>query len=160
MIKGTGAALLLAGVFLICRGWILQRREDLRVMGEMAVALDHMAAMIRLKKEPLLQAVSRQQHRRYCGRLFRQLEEEMKGENTLQSSWETVFSAIQPEEAANILCSVDLTGDESQITGGLCLAAGQLREMSAARRALQKQDERLCLTLGGCAAGMAVIVLI
>ncbi|MBP3654650.1 MAG: hypothetical protein J6J04_04365 [Oscillospiraceae bacterium] len=160
MMKLPGALLLITGFFLSCRNWILQRREELCRLEELTIALEHMSAMIRMKKEPILQAAHYQKNRTHCGALFQQLTNMMHSDHTLQYAWNQTFSAVQPVEAANILNSVELSGDESRITGGLNLAANQLRELAACRRAQQKQNERLCLTLGSCIAGVIVIMLI
>ena len=157
--KLLGAMCLMVGTAMICRKWIRHRRWELQLMGETAVALEHMAALIRLKKEPLLQAVRQQKERLCCGELFARLAECVEQGETLQHSWNRTFSALEPREMAEVLCRMDVTGDEIQITGALCLAAQQLRQMAEQRREGQKQNERLCLTLGICAAGIMAIVL-
>jgi len=158
--KLLGALFLMCGTIVLCRSWIFHRRQELRMIRETSVALEHMAASIRLKKEPLLQAVRQQQERPLCGNMFGQLYQEVKGGMPLQRCWNNTFSVVEPSELAEILHGMDVTGDEQQITGALSLAAQQLRQAAEEKYAHQQQNERLCLTLGLCAAGIVVVVLI
>lgn len=158
--KLLGAICLMGGAVMICTRWIRHRRRELRLMEEIAVALEHMAALIRLKKEPLLQAVRQQRERVCCGEIFGRLMEYVEQGETFQHSWNRTFCALKPSEMAELLCRTDLTGDEMQITGALCVTAQQLRQMTQRGREGQTQNERLCLTLGLCTAGIITIVLI
>ena len=106
---------------------------------------------------PLLGALAQ---RPCCGTYFAAILKTMESNIPLQTAWEKVFSAISDAEAAAILRSMELTGDETRLLAGLQYAQQRLRQLAERREREDIRDRRLTGAALFSAAGLLVILLI
>ena len=158
--KLLGSLLLLCGGGTVCLRWICAHRQAQRRLWALAAMLERMEGAIRWQRLPLPRVLEQEAEANLTGEYALAVCGWMQGGIALQDAWIKAFSALLPEEAAAILCRVELRGDARQITGALHLAAVQLRQLAADYATRQSQSERLCIAAGLSLSGLAVILLI
>lgn len=155
--KLTGALLLILGSGYFCVGQIMQRRKEIQLRYELAAALESMEGMIRWENATLPRAIEHQCDRDECGEMFSHVLENVKGGSTLQRSWHKTFFA--EESVRDILCRIELSGDETRIIGQLHLAAQQLRQTAEQCNAGRSENEKLSVAICASAVGLITILL-
>lgn len=158
--KFFGALLILLGGLLACLYQRRAVRTELCLLRELAAALESMETVIRWQKKPLPQTILQQCRRPLCGKTFENVLGNMKGGSTLQTSWEKAFLENTAPDVAEVLCQVELQGDEQQITGNLCAAAHSLERLRQEKETRRQQREKLYMAVVLSSAGLAIIVLI
>ncbi len=158
--KLPGALLILLGGFLACLYQRRAVRTEISLLRELTAALENMETAIRWQKMPLPRTIMQQCDRTLCGKVFENVLDKLESGNTLQSSWEQAFSKNASPDFAEILCQVDLQGDEQQITGSLRSAAQSLVRLRQEKEAQRQQREKLYMAVVLSGAGLAIIVLI
>ena len=155
--KITGALLLVVGGGYLCVERNAQGRKEIRLIYELASALESMEGMIRWEKAALPAAIKRQCSRELCGELFQKTLLLMEDETTLQRAWEISFSKLKT--AGDILRRMEFSGDELHLTGQLQLAAQQLRQRAEQRNADRNEREKLRMAVCASVVGLATILL-
>ncbi len=158
--KLLGCVLLAVGGGMLCVQRITAQRQTIRLLHDLASALESIEAAIRWQKLPIPRAVEQQKGRKLCGGSFCKMLRDMESGTTLHTAWINAFQTLLPEETAEILCSVEWSGDEAQITGNLAYAAQRLRTLACEKSARQSQAEKLYIALSVSGVGFLAILLI
>ena len=159
-VKIIGITLLLMASVIGCGIRIgTARRVNQRVRA-IAAMLERVEGMIRWQELSLPRALRQESGDPLAGEYIEKILEYAESETPLQTSWVRAFCEIQPKEAAEILCNIELSGDKQQIMGALHLASQQLRQLAVQTASEQGEKERLCLAVGFSFAGFLVIVLL
>ncbi len=158
--KLPGALLILLGGCLVCLNQRRAVRMEIGLLRELTAALESIETLIRWQKETLPRAILRQCQRPLCGGMFKAVLENVESGNALHDSWKEVFSWSSTTDVAEILCHIELQGDEEQITGNLRAAEQGLERLRQEKMARRRQSEKLCTALVLSGAGLAIIVLI
>ena len=158
--KIAGACLLMLSGALICRSWISEKRRDIRLTDAFAAALEQMEGEIRWQNLPMPRILQGMQKNVLCGEFFQSVCGEMRQGADLYDAWQKACGTVPVKAAEDLLRRVELRGDAQQIMGSLHLAADEVHRLAAAMTRRQRQNERLCMALGGCLTAMLVIVLI
>ena len=156
--KLIGAMMLATGGGLLCAREIKRRRKEIRLLYELAVALESMEGLIRWEKATLPLAIERQCRRMQCGSVFADILSLMKSDSTLQVAWGNAFSKVSAAE--DILCRLEFSGDEECLTGQLHLAAQQLRQRAEQCNAGRAESEKLYVAVYGSVVGLLTILLL
>ena len=160
MVKLLGSTLLCVGGTMLCLQRITAERRNLRMLRELAAAIESIEMMIRWQKFPLPRAIALQKERPFCGEKFECVCSALKSGDTLHGAWKKVFGQIGAPELAEILCSIEWRGDEERLTGGLHYAAQQLRELTRVKTAEKTQREKLWVAVSAAVVGVLVIILL
>lgn len=159
--KTAGILLVLAGSIWITAADICSRRKTLALLQELAAALDEMEAYVRWKRETLPNVIARQTERPLCGSYFSAVLDGLNNDGlTMENSWKQAFAQVQPREAGECLCRVELCGDEEHLMGNLHLASETLRQLRQEWKEKQREEEKLHLAMVFSGAGMLIILLI
>ena len=155
--KLAGAFLLVLGGGYLCVERNVQGRKEIRLLYELAAAMENIAGMIRWEKAALPAAIEQQCSRELCGVYFQKTLILLKGENTLQCAWRCAFSKLKVAE--DILCRVEFSGDEQHLIGQLQLAAQQLRQRADMRNTGRSESEKLRVAVCASVIGLVTILL-
>ena len=155
--KLAGALLLVLGGGYLCVERNVQGRKEIRLLYELAAALENIEGMIRWEKAALPAAIEQQCSRELCGAYFQKTLFLLKGENTLQCAWRSAFSKLKVAE--DILCRLELSGDEQHLTGQLQLTAQQLRQRAEQRNTDRAESEKLRVAVCTSVVGLVTILL-
>lgn len=155
--KLTGALLLALGGGYLCMERIGRRRREVDRCCELAAALESIEGMIRWEKAALPVAIERQCSRINCGEIFSEILDAMKSKTALQDAWKNSFSKFTL--VADVLCSIEFSGDENRITGQLHLAAEQLRKTAEQYNEERAESEKLNVAVCASAVGLIIILL-
>lgn len=155
--KLAGALLLVLGGGHFCVERIRRRRKEIQLRYELAVALESMEGMIRWEKATLLAAIKGQCGRNGCGEMFSDILKLVKSKTALQDAWKKTFWLIEP--VRDIMCRIELSGDELRITGQLHWAAQQLRQTAEQCNADRAESEKLCWVICASAVSLVTILL-
>lgn len=156
--KVMGAFLLAAGGGYFCVDRIVQRRREIRLLYELAAAMESMEGIIRWEKVTLPVAIERQCNRELCGGFFLETMELMKSKMTLQCAWEKSFAMVKL--AKDILCRMEFSGDEEHLTGQLRLSAQRLRQRAEQYSAGRSESEKLRVAICVSVVGLITILLL
>ena len=88
-------------------------------MQALAQALAHMETAIRWQRQSMTPLLTELAQRPCCGTYFAEVLGEVGRDISLQTAWDHAFSALTDAEAAEILRSMELTGDETHLLTGL-----------------------------------------
>lgn len=158
--KLLGCALLCAGGAMLCVQRITAARQELRLLRELAAALESIEMLIRWQKLPLPRAIALQKDRPLCGDKFGQICNLLQSGNALHSVWNKVFSHFNSADMKEIVCHIEWSGDEEQLTGNLRYVAQQLRALAQEIAEGKAQREKLWIALSTAAVGVVVIILL
>ena len=158
--KLFGALLILSGGFLACLYQRRAVRTEICLLQELTAALGSMETAIRWQKKPLPRTIMQQSDRPLCGRIFANILGNLESGITLQQAWENAFCRDISADIAEILCRIELQGDEEQITGNLRAAAQSLVHLRQEKEAQRQEKEKLYMAMVLSGAGLAIIVLI
>ena len=156
--KAAGAALVLAGGWVVWRQYTRTLRREVALLEDFAAALTLLAGEIRWRLLPLPEGIRQLEERKLTGSYFRRVVESLTGGNTLQESWGSAFSDI-PWEWAALLCRMEWTGDAQQLQRSLLWIARQLDERRSAAREELHQREKLCAAVSASGAGLVILIL-
>ena len=157
--KTAGIILVLAGSTWIAAADLCSRRKALTLLQELAAALNEMEACVRWKRETLPNIIAQQTERPLCGAYFSVVLDGLQGGLTMESAWKQAFAQLQPREAGECLCRVELCGDEQHLMGNLHLASETLRQLRREWKENQREEEKLHLAMVFSGAGMLIILL-
>ena len=160
MLKFLGAVLILAAGGSFCWHHIRCQRQQVLAIQELIGALQQMETEIRWRNTSLPEAIGLQSERPYIGSAFAEILQGMKGEFPFQKVWESAFEALQPKQAAEIICRISLSGDAQQIMQSLHGCAAQLQEVCCQLQQSRKDGEKLYLAATFSGTGLLVILLI
>ena len=158
--KFIGVLLITIGGWFFCRGRIRETRQQIRLMHELAAALERMEGMIRWQNLPITRVLEHEGNREPCGKYFLKVRNYVEGGLTLQDAWQQSFFELEADIGSALMCRMDLQGDAQQVTGALRLTVEDLRFRAAERTSHQAERERLCIAVSGCLTAVLVIVLI
>ncbi len=158
--KLVGIALMSAGSVLCWWKSVVARRSRIQALWQLTAALERMENAVRWQMLPLPRVLEREATDTTWGKCFSEIKDSLKSEIPLHMLWSRTFSKIQPEEAAQIVCRIDLQGDVTQLTGSLHLAAEELRRLARQLEATRQEKERLTAAAGAAVAAMLITVLI
>ena len=157
IVKLTGIILLALGSGCICAERIGKGRKEIELLYDLSGALESIEGIICWEKATLPQAIQRQITRKKCGGMFSMILNYVKSGDTLQNSWEKTFSELS--SVSDILCRIELFGDETRITGQLHLAAQQLRKQAERHSNERPEKEKLCVAVCSSVLGVLTILL-
>lgn len=158
--KLLGAALIGGGAiwsFMAYRRQLRRRRTMLRSFLQ---AVSHMETAVRWRRLPMTPLLTELAQWPCCGEYFAAILKRMEGHTPLHIAWKEVFAAIPDGDAADILCAVELTGDETQLLAALQYAQHGLRQLAQRRQEEDIRERRLTGAALLSAAGLLVILLI
>lgn len=158
--KLLGCALLCAGGAMLCVQRITAARQELRLLRELAAALESIEMLIRWQKLPLPRAIALQKDRPLCGEAFGCICVSLQSGNTLHNAWNKAFSNLCAADITETVCHIEWSGDEEQLTGNLRYAAQQLRALAQEKTEGKAQREKLWVALSAAAVGVVVIILL
>lgn len=158
--KLFGALLILSGGFWACFYQCRSVRTEICLLQELTAALESMETAIRWQKIPLPRTIMQQSDRPLCGETFANILKDMESGFTLQKSWIKEFRRNISADIAEILCRIELQGDEEQITGNLRAAIQGLVHLRQEKEARRREREKLYMAVVLSGAGLAIIVLI
>lgn len=156
--KLVGAMCITAAALRLLWGQMSLRRQQLQLLQELAAALETMAAQIRWQRRPLPRILETLCTYPCAGIYFFKVQKELKCGLPLQNSWRNAFSDVPL--AGDLLCTLELSGDEEKLTGALSYAAGQLRERWEQCCSQRRQVAKLWLAGVLSGAGVLIILLI
>ena len=119
-----------------------------------------METAIRWQRQSMTPLLTELAQRPCCGTYFAEVLGEVGRNISLQTAWDHAFSALTDAEAAEILRSMELTGDETHLLTGLQYAQRRLRQLTERREREDTRDRRLTGAALFSAAGLLVILLI
>ena len=155
--KIAGALLLVLGSGYLCVEQNARGRKDIRLLYELAAALESIEGMIRWEKAALPVAIQRQCSRELCGGYFRNIILLLDDGNILQNAWTSAFSLSKA--AGDLLCRLEFSGDEQRLCGQLQLAAQQLRRRAEQQDAGRTERETLRVVVCTSVVGLVAILL-
>ena len=158
--KTVGILLVLAGSTWIAAEDMRSRRKVLALLQELANALDEMETYVRWKRETLPNIIAQQVERPLSGSYFASVLDGLKDGLPMESAWKQAFTQLQPREAGECLCRVELCGDEQHLMGNLHLASETLRQLRQEWKEKQREEEKLHLAMVFSGAGILIILLI
>ncbi len=160
MVKLLGCVLLAVGGGMLCVQRIAAQRQEIRLLRDIAAALESIEAAIRWQKLSIPRAIEQQKERKLCGEAFNSILCEMEIGTALHTAWQRTFRERVTEEMAEILCNMEWNGDETQITGNLNYAVQRLQVLASEKHARQPQREKLYIALSASGVGLLAIMLI
>ena len=119
-----------------------------------------MEAAIRWQRQSMTPLLTELAQRPRCGAYFAAILKNVESNIPLQAAWDNAFSALPDAETADILRSVELTGDETCLLTGLQYGQRRLRQLAERREQADTRDRRLTGAALFSAAGLLVILLI
>ena len=154
--KLVGAVCITAAALRLLWGQMTLRRQQLQLLQELAAALDTMAAQIRWQRRPLPRILEALCVYPCAGVYFFHVQKRPKRGMTFQNSWQNAFSDVSL--AGDLLCTLELSGDEEKLTGALSYAAGQLRERW--EQCCSQRRQMAKLWLAGVLSGAGVLIIL
>ena len=158
--KLLGAALIggtAAWCFAAYRRQMRRRRTMLRSLLQ---AVSHMETAVRWRRLPMTPLLTELAGWPCCGEYFAAVLQRMESHIPLHTAWKDVFAAIPDGDVADLLCAVELTGDETQLLDALQYARHGLRQLAQRRQGEDIRARRLTGAALFSAAGLLVILLI
>ena len=156
--KTAGAALVLAGGWIVWRQYTRTLRREVAILEDFTAALTLLAGEIRWRRLPLPEGIRQMEERKLTGSYFRRVVKSMTGGNTLQDAWSSAFSDI-PWEWGVLLRRMEWTGDAQQLQRSLLWTARQLDERRSVTREELHQREKLCAAVSASGAGLVILIL-
>lgn len=160
MNKAAGAVLILAAAVISLAFYLQKRRLGIELLLELSRDMDHIAAAIRWKKQPIPEILDAFSAQPYSGEYYKRILDMMQSNIPLHTAWNLVFSQVQPKSVASVMCGISLSGDETAVLGSLGCASESLREMHLSQKAVQREKTKICIASVLSAAGMLIILLI
>ena len=158
--KAAGALLVVLGSAWIAAADTRSRRRRCELLQELSAALLEMEASVRWKRQALPEMIAEQAERPLCGHYFAAILDTLAQGVSLPGAWAQVFSTIAPKEAADCLCQVTLSGDETHLMGNFRFAAESLQRLHREMREKERQEGKLRLSLLFSGVGMLIILLL
>ena len=158
--KLLGAGCIACGAVWGCIARRRQLRQRRALVQALVQALAHMETAIRWQRQSMTPLLSELAQRPHCGTYFAAVLEEVERNMPLQAAWDKAFSVLADTEAADILRSTELTGDETRLLAGLQYAQRRLRQLAERREREDVRDRRLTGAALLSAAGLLMILLI
>ena len=155
--KLLGAVCIACGAVWGCIARYRQLRQRRELVRAFMQALGHMEGPIRWQRQSMTPLLTELAQRPRCGAYFAAILKNVESNIPLQAAWDNAFSALPDAETADILRSVELTGDETCLLTGLQYGMRQLAER---REQADARDRRLTGAALFSAAGLLVILLI
>lgn len=158
--KLLGAVCIACGAVWGCIARYRQLRQGRELVRAFMQALGHMEAAIRWQRQSMTPLLTELAQRPRCGAYFAAILKNVESNIPLQAAWDNAFSALPDAETADILRSVELTGDETCLLTGLQYGQRRLRQLAERREQADARDRRLTGAALFSAAGLLVILLI
>lgn len=137
--------------------YLQQRRED-ALLRHMTSALAAMAREIRWHYRPIPAILQQLKEDEIVGEYFAEVAVLLDSKNTLQYSWNKVFSKFPIEQET--IRNVSVAGDEEQLITSLEHAADSLQRVLELRRSKRGEQTKLCVAAAMSAAGGLILLLL
>ena len=153
---GAACVALAAGTTL--RTFLLERRQEDRLLQCMAAALDMTTREIRWRKRLVLDIFTDLSEDAVVGNYFAEIRGMLNRKIPLQLAWNSAFNAFPI--CKTILLEIDLGGDEKQMLASLEQGAEALRRVLAERRGHRGEETKLSAAVVLSAAGGLILLLL
>ena len=158
--KLLGAALIGGGAVGSFAAYRRQMRRRRTMLQSLLQAVSHMETAVRWRRLPMTPLLTELAQWPCYGEYFAAVLKKMEGHIPLHTAWKEVFTAIPDGDVSDILCAVELTGDETQLLAALQYAQHGLRQLAQRRQEEDIRERRLTGAALFSAAGLLVILLI
>lgn len=156
--KLLGAACIALAAGDTLRTLFFQRKREDALLQHMAAALMTMAREIRWKQQPIPAILRVLSEDEIVGKYFEELLELLDSKIPLQSAWKKIFIDFPIER--EIILSIDIISDETQLTASLENAAERLEHTLQERRSKRPEQTKLCVAAALSASGGLILLLL
>lgn len=157
-IKLIGAACIALAAGNTLRTIFLQRRQEEALLRHMAAALTTMAREIRWHHRPIPAILQQLKRDEVVGEYFEEITILLDSKNTLQYTWNKVFSDFLLERET--ILNISIAGDEEQLIASLENAAESLQRALEQRRSKRPEQTKLYVAAAMSAAGGLILLLL